>query len=119
VPESWGGQAGHLVVAEWGDLAPPTNPVRGKKPAGSRVVLVNPQTGEITPFVQNAKPGPASRHSAQGLERPFDVQFGPDGALYIVDYGQVKIDKSLKKKQNEPPYREIPGSGAIWKVTPL
>jgi glucose/arabinose dehydrogenase len=118
-PPSWGDAAGQLFVAEWGDLAPPTNPLRGKKPVGSRVVRVDPETGQISPFVSNSKPGPASMQGAQGqgMERPFNVKFGPDGAMYIVDYGEVRIDKSLKKEQNKPPYREIPGTGAIWKVT--
>jgi len=118
-PSSWGDLAGHVFVAEWGDLAPPTNPLRGKEPAGYRVVSVDPETGTITPFVWNAQPGPASMHDAQGqgLDRPFEVDFGPDGALYVVDYGVVKIDPSLKEEQNEPPYREMPGTGVIWKVT--
>jgi glucose/arabinose dehydrogenase len=118
-PEVWGDFAGDLFVAEWGDLAPPTNPVRGKNPAGYRVVRVDPETGETMPFVRNAQPGPASAQNAQGqgLDRPFEVEFGPDDALYIVDYGVVVIDMSLKEQQNEPPYREMAGTGAIWKVT--
>lgn len=117
-PETWGDMAGHVMVAEWGDLAPPTNPVRGKEPAGYRVVAVNPETGEIIPFLHNRDPGPASQQDAQGqgLDRPFEVQFGPDGALYVVDYGVVKIDPSLTEK-GQPPYRQIAGTGAIWKVT--
>lgn len=118
-PASWGDLAGHVFVAEWGDLAPPTNPLRGKKPAGYRVVQVEPESGEITPFIWNTQPGPASAHDAggRGLDRPFEVDFGPDGALYIVDYGVVKIDMSLMEK-GEPPYKEVPGTGAIWRVAP-
>ncbi|MFZ3585031.1 PQQ-dependent sugar dehydrogenase [Loktanella sp. DJP18] len=118
VPPAWGDLAGHVLVAEWGDLAPPTNPLRGKEPVGSRVVSVDPETGEITPFVANMQPGPASGQDAQGqgLDRPFDVQFGPDGALYIVDYGVVEIDMSLTE-QGRPPYNEVPGTGVIWRVT--
>lgn len=120
-PPSWGNMAGKVFVAEWGDLAPPTNPLRGKVPAGNRVVQVDPRTGQIEPFLWNSQPGPASMHRMQGagLDRPFDVDFGPDGALYVVDYGVVEIDKSLKKEQNEPPYREMPGTGVIWKITPV
>jgi glucose/arabinose dehydrogenase len=119
-PASWGNMAGQLFIAEWGDLAPPTNPLRGNRPAGYRIVRVNPAKGQPEPFVWNRQPGPASMHNAQGqgLERPFNVRFGPDGALYIVDYGVVRIDMSLKKEQNEPPYREVPGTGAIWRVVP-
>jgi glucose/arabinose dehydrogenase len=113
-PTSWGNLAGMLFVAEWGDLAPPTNPLRGKKPVGSRIVMVDPATNKIEPFVSNLSAGPASMQGKEGLglDRPFGVRFGPDNALYIVDYGVVKID--MKKK---PPYVYAPGTGSIWKVT--
>jgi glucose/arabinose dehydrogenase len=118
-PASWGGMAGQLFIAEWGDLSPPTNPLRGKRPAGYRIVRVNPASGQLEPFVWNRQPGPASISNAQGqgLDRPFNVKFGPDGAMYIVDYGVVKIDMSLTQ-QGKPPYNEVPGTGVIWKVTP-
>ncbi len=114
-PDSWGALAGQLFIPEWGDLAPPTNPLRGKVPAiGYRVVSVDPSTGALTPFLSNSGSGPASAQgeTGQGLERPFDVRFGPDGAMYVVDYGVVKIDMS-----KTPPFDAKAGSGAIWKVT--
>lgn len=113
-PASWGSMAGHVFIAEWGDLAPPTNPLRGKKPAGNQIVMVNPSTGKLEPFVYNAHQGPASMFSKQqeGIERPFDVKFGPDGAMYIVDYGVVDIDMS-----QAPPYVYRAGTGVIWKVS--
>jgi hypothetical protein len=40
------------------------------------------------------------------------VKFGPDGAMYIVDYGVVEIDMEL-----EPPYDYIAGTGAVWRVS--
>jgi glucose/arabinose dehydrogenase len=114
-PNSWGDWAGHVFIAEWGDLSPPTNPIRGENPAqGFQVVRVDPDSGEVTPFVANFGGGPASvqQHVGQGIERPFDVQFGPDGAMYIVDYGIVEIDMSRK-----PPYDYKAGTGVIWKVS--
>ena len=113
-PASWGDMAGHVFIAEWGDLAPPTNPLRGKDPAGYQVVMVDPATGNLQPFAHNLLPGPASGQGSagKGLDRPFDVQFGPDDAIYIVDYGVVKIDMS-----KSPPYAYEPGTGAIWKVS--
>jgi glucose/arabinose dehydrogenase len=116
-PESWGDLAGDVFVAEWGDLAPATNPLR-QEPAGYRVVRVDSETGEVTPFVNNQQPGPASRQNAegQGIERPFDVKFGPDGAVYIVDYGVVEVDMALAE-QGKPPYVYQIGSGSIWRVT--
>ncbi len=113
-PASWGDLAGHAFIAEWGDLAPPTNPL-ASGPAGFRVVRVDPATGEVVPFVRNQMPGPASAQpppGEPGIERPFDVQFGPDGALYIVDYGKVMIDYT-----QAPPYQYQTDSGTIWKVT--
>jgi hypothetical protein len=75
---------------------------------------VDPDSGRVVPFVRNARPGPASAQGAQGqgLERPFDAKFGPDGALYIVDYGIARINPALA-----PPYEFPPGTGAIWRVT--
>ncbi len=53
-PASWGDWAGHVFIAEWGDLSPPTNPIRGENPAqGYRVVRVDPVSGEVSPFVAN------------------------------------------------------------------
>lgn len=113
-PDSWGDMAGHVFVAEWGDLAPPTNPLRGKMPAGSQVVMIDPATGKLEPFIRNIQPGPASAQgrAGSGIEHPFGLRFGPDGAMYIVDYGVVTID--MKKK---PPYAYQPGTGVIWKVS--
>ncbi len=112
-PASWGSLAGDVFIAEWGDLAPPTNPLRSAF-AGFRVVRVDPETGMVSPFVQNCAAGPASAlgDRSEGIERPFDVKFGPDGAMYIVDYGVVTIDFS-----QAPPYAYQPGTGVVWKVT--
>jgi glucose/arabinose dehydrogenase len=114
-PSAWGDWENHLFIAEWGDLAPPTNPLRGERHSGFQVVRVDPSTGDLTTFVANVNKVPASENGAegQGLERPFDVEFGPDGAMYIVDYGVVKIDMSNKMS----PYVYNENSGAIWKIT--
>jgi hypothetical protein len=48
-----------------------------------------------------------------GLERPYYVKCGPDGAMYIVDYGVARI--------NPPgpgtPYEFPPNTGIAWKVS--
>jgi glucose/arabinose dehydrogenase len=109
-PASWGEWAGHVFVDEWGDLAPSTNVLR-EEPVGVRIVRIDPETEEIHEFVANPRPGPASNQGAKGrgLERPFDVAFGPDGAMYITDFGLVEVTPGG--------YIWTPRTGRIWKVT--
>lgn len=116
-PDSWGDMAGQLFVAEWGDLAPATNPLLDH-PVGYKVVRIDPNTKQAVPFVYNAKPGPASKQNAmgQGLERPFDVKFGPDGAMYISDYGVGNVNMA-RIAEGKTPYEFPVGTGAIYKVT--
>ena len=112
-PASWSSFAGQLFVAEWGDLAPVVDPTFNEK-AGFRVVRVDPASQQVMPFVRNQRPGPASMQGAQGegLEHPFDVKFGPDGAMYIVDYGVVELNPMAMF-----PFEQKAGTGVIWKVT--
>jgi glucose/arabinose dehydrogenase len=116
-PDSWGDMAGNIFVAEWGDLSPQTNPLRDK-PSGNRVSVIDSETGLVEPFIQNIKPGPASALGAQGkgIERPFDVKFGPDGAMYIVDYGVVRINP-VRLARGKAFFEWPPKTGIIWKVT--
>jgi glucose/arabinose dehydrogenase len=119
-PASFAGNvAGQLFIAEWGDLAPLTTPLRND-PTGSRIVRVDPRGGNKTPdvFIRNAKPGPASEQGAMGmgLERPYYVAFGPDGAMYIVDYGIVRPNRP-DADPGDDPYEFAPRTGIIWKVS--
>ncbi len=117
-PDSWGELAGQVFVAEWGDLAPETNPFQDERP-GYRVVRIDPATGQVEPFVFNAQPGPASEQEAlgAGIERPFDVKFGPDGAMYVVDYGVARVNQA-RTAEGQVPYEFPPETGAIWRITP-
>jgi glucose/arabinose dehydrogenase len=112
-PESWGDMAGQVFVAEWGDLAWFTNALRDK-PAGFQVSRIDPTTGQVEPFIRNVEPGPASAQEAmgQGIERPFDVKFGPDGAMYIVDYGVARINLA-RIAEGRLPYEFLPGTGTV------
>jgi glucose/arabinose dehydrogenase len=112
-PAAWGELSSQVFAAEWGDLAPPTNPLRDQ-PVGSQVTRIVPGNTQAIPFVRNVRRGPASEQGAlgQGLERPFGLRFGPDGAMYIVDYGVARINPALA-----PPYEFPPNTGAVWKVT--
>jgi hypothetical protein len=65
-----------------------------------------------------------------GINRPITAMFGPDGALYVVDYGAVRdfgqSDPRAKFKVASRPERagtgdgplvQIPGTGVIWKIS--
>lgn len=98
-----------LLVAEWGAIIPyykdpPTWP-------GFRVSRVNLATGATSPFLINrcGKPGWIQGCNG-GLRRPITTAWGPDGALYIVDFGVVEFDQSGMTAH--------PGTGVIWKLSP-
>ncbi|HSH78322.1 MAG TPA: hypothetical protein VLA19_07295, partial [Herpetosiphonaceae bacterium] len=116
-PDSWGDVAGQVFVAEWGDLAPGTSPLRERLP-GYQITRINPATGLAEPFIRNVRPGPGSMQGAAGMaiERPFDMKFGPDGAMYIADYGAARVNLA-RIREGQVPYEFPPETGAIWRVT--
>lgn len=118
-PESWGKYADHLFVPEFGDMEWITNPTRDK-PAGSRIAVMKTSgTGEhtIRPFVQNEQVGPGSTQGkpGEGIERPYDVKFGPDGAMYIVDFGSLRVNLNNIAKGKFPVQFDA-GTGMLWRV---
>jgi glucose/arabinose dehydrogenase len=103
------GFEGQAFVALFGDLAPVTT-VRQVVPAGFKVVRVDVSTGAIADFAVNRTQGPASKLFHGGFERPSHCAFGPDGALYVVDFGEIKIAPEkggIRMKQ---------GTGALWRI---
>ena len=59
----------------------------------------------------------------QGINRPTDLKFGPDGCAYLVDYGAVRDfgESDPATKFTGPttgPLVQIPGTGVIWKICP-
>ena len=103
------GFRGEAFVALFGDLAPITTP-RQVVPAGFKVVRVDPQSGAIADFAVNRVQGPASKLFHGGFERPSHCVFGPDGALYVVDFGEIKIAPEkggIRMKQ---------GTGSVWRI---
>jgi glucose/arabinose dehydrogenase len=100
------GPIGEVYIAEFGSEAPGTT---GGKPAprvGHRVSRINVKTGQIKTFAINRSGYTASKTGEGGLERPIDVVFGPDGAMYVVDMG---ITAGFGKL--------IPNTGVIWRIT--
>ena len=104
------GFEGDAFVACFGDLAPITTLKRAVTPAGFNVVRVDMNSGEVYPFANNKMTGPASKLPHDGFERPSHCQFGPDGALYIVDFGIIHI------APERGGIRQQLGTGSLWRI---
>jgi len=66
--------------------------------------------------------GQAFADAIRGINRPVMVAFGPDGALYLVDYGAVRDfgrsdPRTRFTNPLDGPLVQIPGTGAIFRVT--
>jgi glucose/arabinose dehydrogenase len=103
------GFAGQAFVALFGDLAPITTP-RLATPAGFKVVRVDLEQREIVDFAVNRIQGPASKLPHDGFERPSHCAFGPDGALYVTDFGEIDI------APEKAGIRIQAGSGSLWRI---
>jgi glucose/arabinose dehydrogenase len=103
------GFAGEAFVALFGDLAPITTPRLGT-PAGFKVVRVDLDGRRIQDFAVNRIAGPASKLPHDGFERPSHCAFGPDGALYVTDFGEIDLapEKAGIQVQAE--------SGSVWRI---
>jgi glucose/arabinose dehydrogenase len=102
------GFQGQAFAALFGDLFPVTT--SRIKPAGFKVARVDVESGEIFDFAVNRIAGPESKLPHSGLERPSHCQFGPDGALYVVDWGEIEI------APEKGGVRMAVGSGALWRI---
>jgi hypothetical protein len=107
-PSAQWGQPEVAYIALFGDFSPATGTV--DRPQGVKIVRVDTATGRVNDFISNKTEGQASRHSAGGLEHPSDVTFGPDGDMYIADWGIARVSvEGLKLERN---------SGVVWRVSP-
>jgi glucose/arabinose dehydrogenase len=103
------GFAGDVFVARFGDLAPITTP-RLTTQAGFKVVRVDTHGRRVVDFAVNRIAGPASKLPHEGFERPSHCQFGPDGALYVVDWGEIEI------APERGGVRMQKGTGTLWRI---
>ena len=103
------GFPGQAFVALFGDLAPITTPRLGT-PVGNKVVRVDLERGEVIDFAVNRIQGPASKLPHDGFERPSHVAFGPDGALYVKDFGEIDI------APEKTGIRVQAGTGSLWRI---
>jgi glucose/arabinose dehydrogenase len=102
------GFPGDAFVALYGDVAPVTT--RPLAPVGFKVVRVDMKSRQVVDFAVNRIAGPASKLPHNGLDRPSHCAFGPDGSLYIVDFGEIEI--ALEKGGIRMPE----GGGGVWRI---
>lgn len=102
------GPYGDVYIAEFGSTT--TSEIGGfvsYAGAGHRISKIDMKARTISTFAINKTGFPASFSNGGGFERPTQVLFGPDGAMYIVDEGlNVLGDSDIF----------IPNTGVIWRV---
>jgi glucose/arabinose dehydrogenase len=102
---------GNAVIALSGDRAPfATSGQALTGPIGYKVVLVDVDSKVTKDFIYNTRGVPASMlpGKVEAIERPIDVKFGPDDAIYILDFGQMEMRKGRE--------RVTQGSGRVFKL---
>ncbi|HEY8668637.1 MAG TPA: hypothetical protein VIL86_18465 [Tepidisphaeraceae bacterium] len=104
----------NAIVALCGDRGPFATSGRALNgPTGYKVVQVDIEKKQVHNFIRNTNGELAHKlgREVDALERPIDVKFGPDGALYILDYGQMSMRKSHENVTS--------GSGRVFKLVPV
>jgi len=105
------GNVGDIFIAEFGRLeemtSEDTRPYAG---VGHRISKVDIATRGVTTFAINRSGFPSAVTREGGFGRPIDVEFGQDGAMYILDMGT--------NLQHDPTYF-VPYTGVIWKITSI
>jgi glucose/arabinose dehydrogenase len=114
VPDSgpfaeWRGQ---LLLAEMGDFKPLTAKDTSSR-AGFQIEKLD--RGSLIPFLRNAQGDTAMPASTldlrNGFERPVDVRFGPDGLLYVLDFGAFVTTSGTPKA--------FPKTGKLFRIEPV
>ena len=107
--------AGKLLLPEMGDFRPATDPVAPDVRAGFQVEAIDLASGRRETFARNRGEGPPQPASALDLElafeRPVDVKFGPDGLVYVLDFGVFNA--------TEEAARVLPKTGRVFRIEPL
>jgi len=102
------GPYGDVYLAQYGSDFPITTAGYPLPGAGRRVVRIDMDDGSVSSFAVNKSGLGASFTGGGGFERPNDVVFGPDGSMYVLDYGIAS--------SNNPNFY-IPNTGVIWRIS--
>lgn len=78
---------------------------------------------EISRFAHNTTFEQAFPDGIHGFNRPTQIRMGPDGCLWVADYGAVRdfgqSDPAVKfVGAANGPLVQIPGTGVIWRICP-
>src|SRR5882672_387289 len=131
-----------VLLAREGDFG--FSPENGNPAAGHDIELINftkgnPSELQLSRFAFNC-PQASQAHNPdgspvckgeadqafpdglRGINRPTTLRFGPDGALYLVDYGAVRDPGGADPGSQfadpaDAPLVQIPGTGVIWRIT--
>lgn len=107
--------AGQLLISEMGDFKPTTDAVHPDVHAGFQVESVDVATGRRAVFARNRGTGPALPASRidleEGFERPVDVKVGPDGLVYVLDFGVFNPSEKTNKV--------FPKTGRVYRIEPV
>nr|MDQ5872548.1 hypothetical protein [Acidobacteriota bacterium] len=108
----WSGQ---LLISEMGDFKPTTDAVKPDERAGFQVESVDLASGRRAVFARNRGAGPAQPASRidleEGFERPVDVKVGPDGLVYVLDFGVFNPTDTTMKV--------FPKTGRVYRIEPV
>jgi len=100
-----------MYIAEFGSTERDMNGGEEERSrTGYRVTKVDMFTGDVASFAVNKSGFPAYIEQGGGFSRPTDVAFGPDGAMYVTDYGIAT---------QEAPYSYVPSTGVIWRISKM
>lgn len=94
-----------ILLAEFGTVVT----YQADQLPGFRVERVNLTTGQTSDFLVNKSGMPASATGEGGLERPIQLDYAPDGSLYIVDFGVIDVDQDGLTAH--------PDTGVLWRLT--